>query len=184
MGRTGLWNAIDHFGVTPDLVTTGKALGGGLPLSGVSGPPEVLDHPPVGSIGGTFGGNPLSCAAGLASLEGIQRILPRVKDLERLMLRRFHEWEEEIGLVGEARGLGAMTAIELVRDVRTKEPAAKEAKAVQEDCYRRGLLLLTAGYYDNVIRFHPPLNIPLKELDGALDLVEESLRTVSRRGVQ
>lgn len=176
LGRTGRWNAIDHFGVTPELVTTGKALGGGLPLSGVTGRAEILDRPPLGSIGGTFGANPLSCVAGLAALEGIERVLPEVKGLEKLMRGRFQEWVDDVPLVGDARGMGAMMAVELVRDASTKEPAPKEAKAVQEACYRRGLLILTAGWYDNVVRFHPPLNMPPAELDAALDIVEEALR--------
>lgn len=180
LGRTGKWNAIDHFGVKPDLVATGKALGGGLPLSAVTGPPEILDHPPVGSIGGTFCGNPLSCVAGLATLDGIERLLPRIRDLEKRMMRRLQEWVDNIELVGEARGKGAMTAVELVKDTRTKEPAPKETKAVQEECYRGGVLLLTAGYYDNVIRFHPPLNIEMEDLDKALDITEEALRTAHR----
>ncbi len=175
LGRTGRWNAIDHFGVTPDLVTTGKALGGGLPLSGVTGRAEIVDHPPVGSIGGTFGANPLSCAAGLAAVEGIERVLPQVKDLEKLMFGRFREWVDDLPLVGDARGLGAMTAVELVRDATTKEPAPEEAQAVQKACYREGLLILTAGWYNNVVRFHPPLNMPAEELSGALDIVEKAL---------
>lgn len=179
LGRTGKWNAIEHFGVVPDLVTMGKALGGGLPLSAVTGPPEIMDHPPVGSIGGTFGGNPLSCVAGLATLEGIEKVLPMVKELDRVMMGRFREWADSMKLVGEARGLGAMMAIELVRDPRTKEPAPKEAKAVQQACYGRGVLVLTAGYHDNVVRFHPPLNADQEDLNKALDVVEGALKEVS-----
>jgi 4-aminobutyrate aminotransferase/(S)-3-amino-2-methylpropionate transaminase len=180
LGRTGRWFAIEHFGVRPDLIITGKALGGGLPLSAVTGPADILDHPPVGSIGGTFGGNPLSCVAGLATLEGVEKVLPRVGEIERRMMTRFGEWLEDFEHVGEARGKGAMMAIELVKDRRSKEPAEKEAHAVQDECYKRGLLILTAGLYNNVVRFHPPLNIPMEDLERALDLVEESLRAVLR----
>ncbi len=182
LGRTGRWNAIDHFGVIPDLVTSGKAIGGGLPLSAVTGTPEIIDHPPVGSIGGTFGGNPLSCAAGLAAIEGIERILPGVRDLEKRLRARLEGWVEAFDAVGEARGLGVMMAIELVTNPRRKDPAPKLAKAVQDECYQRGLLILTAGYYDNVIRFHPPLNMDLEELDTALDTTEKALQTVTMKG--
>lgn len=179
LGRTGRWNAIDHFDVRPDLVATGKALGGGLPLSGVTGPPEVMDHPPVGSIGGTFGGNPLSCVAGLAAIDAIEELLPRVRELETRLVRRLDEWVDDFPLVGEARGLGAMQAIELVRDEGTKEPAPKEARALKQACYERNLLVLTCGYHDNVIRFHPPFTMEWEDLDRALDAVEEGLKAVA-----
>lgn len=175
LGRSGRWNAIDHFGVTPDLVTSGKAIGGGLPLSAVTGTPEIMDHPPAGSIGGTFGGNPLSCAAGLAAIEGIESVLPDVQGLESRLRNRLEGWVQAYPAVGEARGLGAMRAIELVIDPHRKEPAPKLAKAVQDLSYQSGLLVLTAGSYDNVVRFHPPLNMEPDALDAALDLAEKAL---------
>lgn len=179
LGRTGRWNAIDHFDVRPDLVTTGKALGGGLPLSGVHGPPEVLDHPPVGSIGGTFGGNPLSCVAGLAALDAIEPLLPRVREIEKRVGARLEAWVDKLPLVGDARGLGAMQAVELVKDKGTKAPAPEAAKAVKQACYDGGVLVLTCGYHDNVIRFHPPFTMAWEELDRALDVVEGAIGTAA-----
>lgn len=176
LGRTGRWNGIDHFDVRPDLVTTGKALGGGLPLSGVHGTPEVLDHPPIGSIGGTFGGNPLSCVAGLALLDGIEKRLPRVREIEKRMRGRMDDWVDDLPLVGEVRGLGAMQALELVQDPTTKAPAVQEAKAVKGACYEAGVLVLTCGRYDNVLRFHPPFTIEWEDLDRAMDTVERAIR--------
>jgi len=181
LGRTGSWLAMDHFGVKPDLVTFAKALGGGLPLSAVAGRSDLMDAPPPGTIGGTFGGNPLACAAGLATLGVIEAQIDSVRQLGRHGLARLEAVKERHELIGDVRGKGLMLGIELVRDRTKKEPAAEEARAIQEACFRRGLLVLTAGTFDNVIRLLPPLTIDHEEFDRGLDVLEEAVAEVSGR---
>ncbi len=175
MGRTGKLWAIEHWATVPDLLVSGKALGGGLPLGGVTGKPEIMDAPSPASLGGTFGGNPVVCAAGLETVNLIQEILPKVPNLASLIQRRLDRMYASFDRVGEVRGLGAMWGLEFVRDRRTKEPDADLAKAVQIAGLRNGILLLTAGFYNNCIRLLPPLNIPLSLMDQSFDLLEESL---------
>lgn len=180
LGRTGKWFALEHYGIKPDLITTAKPLGGGLPLSGVTGPPSIMDAPPPGAIGGTFGGNPLSCVAGLEHLKVIEAALPSVPRLEATLRKRFQEIDADTDLVGEIRGRGAMMAMELVRDKGTKEPAPKEAKAIVHEAMERGLLVITAGWYDNVLRLLPPLNISPGDLGEGLDILQEACRVVAK----
>lgn len=174
-GRTGRMWAIEHWDTVPDLLVSGKAIGGGLPFGGVTGKAAAMDAPGPGSLGGTFGGNPVVCAAALAAVEEIQKALPKVKRLESLIGKRLGEIAEAHERVGEARGIGAMWALEFVRDRRTKEPDAELARAVQLAGLRNGLLLLTAGFYNNCVRLLPPINIPPPLMDKALDLLEGSL---------
>jgi 4-aminobutyrate aminotransferase/(S)-3-amino-2-methylpropionate transaminase len=175
-GRTGRMWAIEHWNTVPDLLVSGKAVGGGLPFGGVTGKPAFMDAPGPGSLGGTFGGNPVMCAAALKALDEIEKAMPKVRRLEALMGKRLQEMFEEHERVGEVRGLGAMWALEFVEDRRTKAPDAKLARAVQLAGLRNGLLLLTAGFYNNCIRLLPPINIPIPLMDRAFDLLEESLR--------
>jgi len=168
MGRTGKMFAIEHFRTTPDLITTAKALGAGLPISGLTGKPEVMDAPVPGSIGGTYGGNPLACVAAIENLKLIEKAISNASKVERVMTKRLDEIAEGHVLVGEHRGLGPMRAIELVKDRRTKVPAADEAKAVQREARERGVLLLTAGTLDNVIRLLPPLTTPVDVLEKGI----------------
>lgn len=175
MGRTGRMWAIENFGVTPDLLVSGKALGGGLPLGGVTGRPEIMAAPGPASLGGTFGGNPVVCAAALEAVTSIERVLPKVPKLEARIGRRLGEIHAAQERVGEVRGIGAMWALEFVKDRRTKEPDAELARAVQLAGLKNGLMLLTAGYHSNCIRLLPPLNIPLPLMDQALDLLEHSI---------
>lgn len=175
MGRTGKLWAIEHWATVPDLLVSGKALGGGLPLGGVTGKPEIMDAPSPASLGGTFGGNPVVCAAGLETVNLVQEILPKVPELASLIQRRLDKMYASFDRIGDVRGLGAMWGLEFVRDRRTKEPDADLAKAVQFAGLRSGILLLMAGFYNNCIRLLPPLNIPLFLMDQAFDLLEESL---------
>jgi len=128
IARTGKWFACEHFGIEPDLLISAKSLGGGMPLAAVTGRAEVMDAPGVGGLGGTFGGNPLSCVAALATIETIEKegLLARSMELGKRFEERARSWQKKWELVGEVRGLGGMCAIELVRDARTKEPAATE----------------------------------------------------------
>lgn len=174
-GRTGRMWAIEHWDTVPDLLVSGKAVGGGLPFGGVTGTPAVMDAPGPGSLGGTFGGNPVVCAAALKALDEIKRALPKVRRLEALLGRRLREMHEGHARIGEVRGIGAMWALEFVKDRRTKEPDPEVARAVQLAGLKKGLMLLTAGFYNNCIRLLPPINIPIALMDQALDLLDDSL---------
>lgn len=178
-GRTGTMWATEHWNTVPDLLVSGKAVGGGLPFGGVTGKPSFMDAPRPGSLGGTFGGNPVMCAAALKALDEIEKALPKVPKLEALIGKRLREMFEAQERIGEVRGLGAMWALEFVKDRRTKEPDVELAKAVQLAGLRNGLLLLTAGFRNNCVRLLPPINIPIPLMDRAFDLLEESLRMAS-----
>ncbi len=175
MGRTGKLWGIDHWSTVPDLLVSGKALGGGLPLGGVTGKPAIMEAPGPASLGGTFGGNPVVCAAALEAVKVIQRAIPKVPRLEAIMGKRLNEIFEGRDRIGEVRGIGAMWALEFVKDRRTKEPDADLARAVQLSGLKNGLMLLPAGYYGNCVRLLPPLNIPLPLMDRAFDLLEDSI---------
>src|SRR2546426_853210 len=174
MGRTGRLWAIEHWNTIPDILVSGKAVGGGLPFGGVTGKPAVMDLPAPGSLGGTFGGNPVVCAAALESIDVIQKALPKTKKLEGLIRKRLDEIFEGHDRVGEVRGIGAMWALEFVKDRRTKEPDVELARAVQLAGLKNGLILLTAGFYNNCIRLLPPINIPLPLMAKVLDLLEDN----------
>jgi len=174
--RTGSWFASEHEGIVPDLVTTAKALAGGLPLAALTGRAEIMDAPVVGGLGGTFGGNPISCAAALAAIQ-----LMKDADLAGAARRigdrigaRLGELAQAHPQIGEVRGRGAMMAVEIVRPDGSRTPDAALAKAVIAGCVRRGLVVLGCGTYGNVLRFLPPLVMPDALLDDALDILAES----------
>ena len=175
-GRTGSMWGIDHYGVQPDLITVGKTLGGGLPLGAVTGRAELMDAPHPGGLGGTFGGNPVSCAAGSVILDQLRR--PETMEMARQLGDRLRGGLEDlrrIDEVGDVRGLGPMLAVELVSDRASKAPAAELAGRVLSEAYERGLLLLGAGIYSNVVRFLPPLTLTDDELEEGLGILEESM---------
>ena len=180
-GRTGKFLAVEHFGVVPDVVVLGKSLAGGLPLSAVVGRAEVMDAPDVGGLGGTYGGNPLACAAALAVLEVFkeEHLLERAARIGKQIQNRFAEFFERYSIVGDVRALGAMAAMELVKDRTTREPAPEEAKQVIAACYRRGLILMPAGLYGNVIRVLVPLVATDEQIEKGLDILEGALREVT-----
>ena len=180
MGRTGRWFGIEHEAVVPDLVTTAKSLAGGLPLGGVTGRADVMESVHVGGIGGTFGGNPLACAAALAVLDTIERdgLLARAERIGVLMRDRLLDMAERFPLIGEVRGRGAMVAMELVEDRETKAPAKAATTRLLEEACRQGVILLKAGTYDNVVRLLPPLTIDEGLLSDGLDVLEKALATV------
>jgi 4-aminobutyrate aminotransferase/(S)-3-amino-2-methylpropionate transaminase len=180
IGRTGRWFAIEHEGLVPDLVVTAKSLAGGLPLGGVTGRDEVMESVHVGGIGGTFGGNPVACAAALAVLDTIARdgLLERAERLGTVMADRLRRMAGQFASIGDVRGRGAMMAMELVVDRQSKEPAKETTSRLIEECYRQGVIVLKAGTYDNVIRFLPPLTIDEDLLSEGLDVVEKALSTV------
>ncbi|HUK24334.1 MAG TPA: 4-aminobutyrate--2-oxoglutarate transaminase [Terriglobales bacterium] len=182
-GRTGRLFACERYGIEPDLLVTAKSLGGGLPIAAVTGRAEIMDAPGPGGLGGTFAGNPLSCAAALAVLDIFEQgnLLDRANDLGDCFQARAKAWQRRWPLVGNVRGLGAMQAIELVRSAETREPAADETRQIVRYCYERGLITLSAGSYGNVIRVLVPLVISDEQMDEALAILESALQAASEK---
>ena len=178
-GRTGKLFAIEHYDVEPDLITVAKSIAMGLPLSGVIGKAEIMDAPGDSAIGGTYVGNPVAQAAAHAVLDVIEEenLCARATVLGDTIRARMESWKERFPQIGDVRGLGAMLAIELVRDPSTKEPDAETATAVVEEAVRNGLLLLKSGIYSNCIRVLAPLTLTDGELDEALGVWEQALET-------
>lgn len=174
--RTGAWFASEHEAVVPDLVTTAKGIAGGLPLAGVTGRAELMDAVHAGGLGGTYGGNPVACAAALATIQLMadRDLAGAARRIEAAALPRLRELAERTGAVGDVRGRGAMLAIELVRP-GTVEPDAELARRVAAACHRAGVVVLTCGSYGNVIRLLPPLVIPEPLLDEGLTVLEQSI---------
>ncbi|TML87302.1 MAG: 4-aminobutyrate--2-oxoglutarate transaminase [Actinobacteria bacterium] len=170
-GRTGTVWGIEHYGVEPDLLVSGKSIGGGLPLAGVTGKAELVDAVPPGGLGGTFGGNPLACAAACVVLDevGSDGFRARAEQVAALLRGRLDELAGRFPAVGEVRGLGAMLALEFV------DPEPDLARAVTVEALGRGLIMLSCGIYGNVIRLLPPLAATDDELERGLDLLEEAL---------
>jgi 4-aminobutyrate aminotransferase / (S)-3-amino-2-methylpropionate transaminase / 5-aminovalerate transaminase len=171
VGRTGPVWAIEHYGVEPDLLVAGKSLGGGLPLASVTGRAEIVDAVGPGGLGGTFGGNPLACAAAVAVLIEIAKpeMRARAEELGSRLRRGLGAIAQRVRGVAEVRGLGPMLALEL----EEQEPA--RAAATVAAAHERGLVLLTCGMYGNVIRILVPLVISDEDADRGLEIVEESL---------
>jgi 4-aminobutyrate aminotransferase/(S)-3-amino-2-methylpropionate transaminase len=179
-GRTGKLFAIEHYGIEPDLITVAKSIAAGLPLSGVLGKAEIMDAPGDSAIGGTYVGNPVAQAAALAVLDVIEdeSVSERAAQLGETIRARMESWRERWPRIGDVRGLGAMLAIELVKEPEGKEPDADTASAVVEAAAERGLLLLKSGIYANCIRVLAPLILTDAELDEALGVWDEALESV------
>ncbi len=175
-GRTGAWFASEHEGVVPDIVTTAKGLGGGMPIAGVTGRAEIIDAVHPGGLGSTFGGNPVSCAAALAAIDVIERegLAERARKLGDRMLERLTVLQRGTTGIGDVRGRGAMVAIELVHDDGT--PDADRAKRICAACHAQGVIVLTAGTMGNVVRLLPPLVLSDALLDEGLDALEAAVR--------
>jgi len=182
-GRTGKMWAVEHAGVVPDLLVAAKSIAGGLPLSSVTGRAELMDAPGVGGLGGTFGGNPVSLAAAEAVLDLMSdgSLLARAERIGRVVSERAEGWRKRFPLVGDVRGLGAMWALELVKDPSSRVPAKEETAAVARRCYESGLVTITAGTWGNVIRTLMPLTIGDDELHEGLDVLEGALASVAQR---
>jgi 4-aminobutyrate aminotransferase/(S)-3-amino-2-methylpropionate transaminase len=182
MGRAGRWFAIEDEGVVPDLVASAKSLGGGLPISAVTGRADVMDAVHVGGLGGTYGGNPVAAAAALAVLDRIEHegLLQRSRTLGENVLGRLREMQERHEVIGDVRGRGLMTAIELVSDREAKEPlSGPDGNAIVSRCLQEGVVILKAGTYDNVIRLLPPLTIDEGLLDEGLEVLDEAIGSVT-----
>ena len=176
-GRTGKFFAVEHSGVEPDLMTVAKSLAAGLPLSGVVGKTAIMDAPDPGGLGGTYGGNPVACAAALAVMDVMrdERLPERAARIGSVVEERMHTWARESELVGEVRGLGAMMGMELVRDRKTKEPADKETANIIATAREKGLIALRCGVHHNVIRTLMPLTISDDQLEEGLDILGTAL---------
>ncbi len=183
-GRTGRMFAIEHYGVEPDLMVVAKSIAAGLPLSGVVGRAEIMDAPDDSAVGGTYVGNPVAQAVALAVLDVIEEegLVDRAAAIGETIRGRMLQWQERFGAIGDVRGVGAMLAIEFVRDRATREPAPEIATAVCEHAISRGLLLLKAGVYGNCIRVLMPLVIEDGELEEALDVWEQALEATLATG--
>jgi 4-aminobutyrate aminotransferase/(S)-3-amino-2-methylpropionate transaminase len=173
--RTGDWFACDHEGVVPDLVTTAKGIAGGLPLAGVTGRAEIMDAVHPGGLGGTYGGNPVACAAALGAIETMAAddLPARARRIGEIMLPRLRKLANSYPVIADVRGRGAMLAIELARP-GTLEPDAGTAAAVARYCHSHGLVVLTCGTYGNVLRFLPPLVIGEALLEEGLDILADA----------
>ena len=180
--RTGRMFAIEHSGVEPDLVTIAKSLAGGVPLAAVTGKASIMDSPPPGGLGGTYAGSPLGCAAGLAVLEVIEseQLCARAERVGAAVRARLHDLQSRWACIGDVRGIGAMVAMELVKERRPDAPDAELTKALVQAAGRRGLVLLSCGVHANVIRFLMPLTIPDTVLAKGLAILEAALEDVAR----
>ncbi|WP_047864249.1 4-aminobutyrate--2-oxoglutarate transaminase [Rubrobacter aplysinae] len=181
-GRTGRMFACEHSGVVPDLVTLAKSMAAGMPLSAVVGRAEVMDAPVEGSLGGTYPGNPVAIASALAVLDKFEQedLLGRSREIGEKIRERLSALAERVDMIGDVRGLGAMSAVEFVRDRETKEPAKEEVKEILDLAAGRGVLITPAGVKGNCLRFLSPLVITDSQLDEALDVLEGCIEEVAR----
>ncbi len=179
-GRTGTLFACEQYDIEPDILVTAKSLGGGLPLAAITGRAEIMDAPGPGGLGGTFAGNPLSCAAALAVFDLFEKedLLARSRKLGERFQKRAIGWQRRWPMIGDVRGLGGMQALELVKDPISKAPAAEETKKVTQYCYEHGLITITAGSYGNVIRVLVPLVVTDAQLDEGMDVIEAAFSLV------
>ncbi|MGW4397236.1 4-aminobutyrate--2-oxoglutarate transaminase [Amycolatopsis nivea] len=180
--RTGNWFASQHEDVVPDLVCTAKGIAGGLPLAAVTGRAELLDAVGPGGLGGTYGGNPIACAAALGAIETMRNdgLTGSAKRIEELVLPRLRALATETGVIGDVRGRGAMLAAEFVKP-GTNEPDADLTKRIAAACHAQGVVVLTCGTYGNVVRLLPPLSLSNELLDEGLAVLEYAIATEARK---
>jgi 4-aminobutyrate aminotransferase/(S)-3-amino-2-methylpropionate transaminase len=181
VARTGEWFAVDHEGVVPDLITVAKGVAGGMPLSGVVGRAEIMDSVHAGGLGGTYGGNPVACAAALGALETIEEwdLIARARRIEEIIREELSPLVEETGIIGEIRGRGGMMALEFVQP-GGKEPNADAAKAIAAECLEQGVVILTCGTFANIVRLLPPLVIGEDLLRDGLQVFARAIRNAAR----
>ena len=178
--RTGQMFACEDEAVVPDIITTAKGIAGGMPLAAVTGRAELMDAVHVGGLGGTYGGNPVACAAALGAIKAIEEhdLVGKARRIGEIMLPRLAEMQARYPVIGDVRGRGAMLAVELVKP-GTLQPATDELAAVVRHCHAEGVLVLTAGTYGNVLRFLPPLTMPEDLLDEALTVLDKAFASIS-----
>lgn len=180
-GRTGRMFATEHAGVAADLTVMAKSLAGGLPLAAVTGRADAMDAPQVGGLGGTFGGNPVACAAALAVLAVYEEegLVARAARIGEIVRRRLAGWQARYPWVGDVRGLGAMQGMEIVEGVHSMAPDGQRARRIQEEALARGLVVLTAGMWANVVRTLMPLGIPDDLLEEGLEILGAAIEAAS-----
>ena len=178
--RTGKMFATEHYGIEPDLMTLAKSMAGGLPVSAVVGRSDLLDGVQVGGLGGTFCGNPVACAAALAAIEVYERdhIADHAAHLGELVMKRLNAWKKEFPHIGDVRGLGAMCAMEFVKDRISREAAKEHLSTISKACYERGVILIASGTNGNVMRFLFPLVITTDQITEGLDVIESVMREI------
>lgn len=183
-GRTGALFAVEHAGVVPDIITTAKALGAGLPISATTGRAEIMDAPHPGGVGGTYGGSPVACAAAIEAVSQIRRpaFLAHARHIGEVMRGELESLAASCKLVGDVRGLGPMLLIELVLDREARTPAPAHAIAVIKRSVAAGVMLIRAGLYSNCVRFMPPLVITEAQVREALAVVTAAVRAVEEHG--
>ncbi len=186
MGRTGKLFTVEHYGVTPDLLTTAKSLGAGMPISAVIGRAELMDAPHPGGLGGTYSGNPITCAAAIEAVKTINtpEFLERANQVGERFREHLRGLQNEHESVGDVRGLGPMLAVEFVRDRAGKKPlTAQEVVDITAEALKRGLIILRAGLYSNCIRLLPPLNLSDEEIDEGMGVLGEAVRSALKEPV-
>ena len=182
MGRTGRLFAVEHYGVVPDLVTTAKSLGAGMPIAAVTGRAEIMDSAHLGGVGSTYGGSPVACAAAIEAVDLIRQasFLAHARSLGDVMRAEMDSWRARWPMVGDVRGLGPMMLAEFVRDARTKEPAAPEqVLKIVRHAVTNGVIVMRAGLYSNCIRLLPPLTMPEEMLREGLGALGQAIESVA-----
>jgi len=176
MGRTGKWFALEHYGVRPDIITVAKGIASGLPLSGIISTPEIMDRWEKGAHGTTFGGNPVSCAASVATIDSIKKegLLDKCEKISAGVFTRLNALMRECGVIGDVRGLGYMIGVEFVK--KGHEPDPDAVMRLKEACLDKGLIILECGTAKNIIRFIPPLITSEEQMDEALGIFEGEVR--------
>ncbi|WP_378952370.1 4-aminobutyrate--2-oxoglutarate transaminase [Pelosinus sp. sgz500959] len=176
-GRTGKMFAIENWGVEPDIMTTAKSIAAGMPLSAVTGKAQYMDAPDAGNIGGTYGGNPLACVAGVETIKFIeeQKLCDRAGKIGNITMARLKTLQDRCSIIGDVRGVGSMIGIELVKDRQTKEPAKELTGKIVKYCLEQGVMLISAGIFSNVIRLLIPMVVTDEELDRGLTVLEQSI---------
>lgn len=182
-GRTARMFAMEHYGIEPDVMVMAKSMAAGFPLAAVTGRTELMDHPQVGGLGGTFGGNPVACRAALAVLDQFKKkdLLARAEKIGNKVMKKFKELQGRYPLIGDVRGLGAMVGMELVTDRKTKEPATALTKQLVNLCREKGLLMISAGTHSNIIRPLMPLVITDDQLEQGLKIIAGALDQISNQ---
>lgn len=178
MGRTGKLFAIEHYGIVPDMITTAKSLGAGMPISAVTGRADIMDAPHLGGVGGTYGGSPVACAAAYEAVQMIRQpeFLDRATCIGAIIREEMNSWKADCPLIGDVRGLGSMMLVELVLDRETREPALTQTLAAIKHAMASGLILIRAGLYSNCIRLLPPLTLSDEQLYEGLAILHNAIR--------
>ncbi len=180
-GRTGKMFAVEHSNVVPDIMTLAKSIAAGMPLAAVVGKKEIMNSVHPGGIGGTYGGNPVACAVALEAIEIVKESLPNAEKVGKTIMKRCREFYDKYDFIGDVRGLGLMIALEFVRDRETKEPDKEMCPEIIQRCAKKGLLLLKAGIYDNVLRFLPPITIEEDAAEKAMDILDSVLNEMKNQ---